>query len=185
MKTKSLTYFLIKLSFVLSLALNITSCDQLPKEIPEHEVAAQWADMTLYITKNTPANSPTFASRCLGYMGLAQYEAIVNGDSDHQSLVGQLNKLESLPLPHSDNSYNWLMVLNRSQGELLKSLYIQTSDDNKLRIDSLENRIHKILKKTEDLKITTNSLAFGTKLAKAIFEWSKTGWWSSRILNKF
>jgi hypothetical protein len=174
MKTKSLTYFLIKLSFVLSLALNITSCDQLPKEIPEHEVAAQWADMTLYITKNTPANSPTFASRCLGYMGLAQYEAIVNGDSDHQSLVGQLNKLESLPLPHSDNSYNWLMVLNRSQGELLKSLYIQTSDDNKLRIDSLENRIHKILKKTEDLKITTNSLAFGTKLAKAIFEWSKT-----------
>ena len=84
-------------------------------------------------------------------------EAIVNGDSDHQSLVGQLNKLESLPLPHSDNSYNWLMVLNRSQGELLKSLYIQTSDDNKLRIDSLENRIHKILKKSEDLKITTNS----------------------------
>ena len=174
MKNKSIAYFLIKLSFVIALVINIASCDQLPKEIPEHEVAAQWADMTLYITKNTPANSPTFASRCLGYMGLAQYEAVVNGDSDHQSLVGQLNKLESLPMPNSESSYNWLMVLNRSQSELLKSLYLQTSDDNKLRIDSLENRIHKILKKSEDRKTTANSVAFGTKLSEAIFEWSKT-----------
>ena len=174
MKNKSIAYFLIKLSFVIALVINIISCDKLPKEIPEHEVAAQWADMTLYITKNTPANSPTFASRCLGYMGLAQYEAVVNGDSDHQSLVGQLNKLESLPMPNSESSYNWLMVLNRSQSELLKSLYVQTSDDNKLRIDSLENRIHKILKKSEDRKTTANSVAFGTMLSKAIFEWSKT-----------
>ena len=128
MKTKSIAYFLIKLSFVTAIMINIISCDKLPKEIPEHEVAAQWADMTLYITKNTPANSPTFASRCLGYMGLAQYEAVVNGDSDHQSLVGQLNKLESLPMPNSESSYNWLMVLNRSQSELLKSLYLQTSE---------------------------------------------------------
>ena len=114
--------------------------------------------MTLYITKNTPANSPTFASRCLGYMGLAQYEAIVNGTSDHKSLAGQLNELESLPLPNSDYSYNWLMVLNRSQSELLKSLYLQTSYENKLKIDSLENRIQKILEKMRIKKRQQNLL---------------------------
>jgi len=174
MKTESIFYFFIKLGFILILFIGITSCKQLPKEIPDYEVAAQWADMTLYITKNTPANSPTFASRCLGYMGLAQYEAIVNGTSDHKSLAGQLNQLESLPIPNSEDSYNWLMVLNRSQSELLKSLYLQTSDQNKLKIDSLENRIQKILEKNENRKTTTKSITYGTELAKALFDWSKT-----------
>ena len=174
MKTESIFYLFIKLGFILILFIGITSCEQLPKEIPDYEVAAQWADMTLYITKNTPANSPTFASRCLGYMGLAQYEAIVYGTSDHKSLAGQLNQLESLPIPNSDDSYNWLMVLNRSQSELLKSLYLQTSDQNKLKIDSLENRIQKILEKNENRKTTTKSIAYGTELAKALFDWSKT-----------
>ncbi|MAW15222.1 MAG: phosphoesterase [Flavobacteriaceae bacterium] len=164
----------MKLGFILILFISIISCKQLPKEIPDYEVAAQWADMTLYITKNTPANSPTFASRCLGYMGLAQYEAVVHGTSDHKSLAGQLNQLESLPLPNSEDSYNWLMVLNRSQSELLKSLYLQTSYENKLKIDSLENRIQKILEKNENRKTTKKSIAYGTELAEALFDWSKT-----------
>jgi membrane-associated phospholipid phosphatase len=174
MKTKSIFYFFIKLGFILILFIGITSCKQLPKEIPDYEVAAQWADMTLYITKNTPANSPTFASRCLGYMGLAQYEAIVHGTSDHKSLAGQLNQLESLPVPNSNDSHNWLMVLNRTQSELLKSLYLQTSKQNKLKIDSLENRIQKILEKNENRKTITKSIAYGSELAKALFDWSKT-----------
>ena len=174
MKTESIFYFFIKLGFILILFIGITSCKQLPKEIPDYEVAAQWADMTLHITKNTPANSPTFASRCLGYMGLAQYEAVVHGTSDHKSLAGQLNQLESLPLPNSEDSYNWLMVLNRSQSELLKSLYLQTSYENKLKIDSLENRIQKILEKNENRKTTKKSIAYGTELAEALFDWSKT-----------
>ena len=174
MKTKSLHCFLKKLSIILLLVLGIINCEKLPKEIPDHEVAAQWVDMTLYITKNTPANSPTFASRCLGYIGLAQYESIVHGTSDHQSLAGQLTQLKSLPLPQSDNSYNWLMVLNKTQSELLKFLYLQTSDENKLKIDSLEKRIHKILEKSTNRKIADQSILYGTKLAKAIFEWSKT-----------
>lgn len=174
MRTKSLPYFLKKLSLILFFVLGIASCDSIPNEIPDHEVASQWADMTLYITKNTPANSPTFASRCIGYLGLAQYEAIVHGTSDHQSLAGQLTELESLPLPLSENSYNWLMVLNRSQSELLKSLYLQTSDENKLKIDSLENRIYKILKKSTDRKTANQSISYGTKLAMALFDWSKT-----------
>ena len=174
MKTESIIYFFIKLGFIFILFVGIASCKQLPKEIPDYEVAAKWADMTLYITKNTPANSPTFASRCLGYMGLAQYEAVVHGASDHKSLAGQLNQLESLPIPNSDYSYNWLMVLNRSQSELLKSLYLQTADENKLKIDSLENRIQKILEKNENRKTTIKSIAYGTELAKALFDWSKT-----------
>ncbi|MEK9613486.1 MAG: hypothetical protein VW080_06130, partial [Flavobacteriaceae bacterium] len=74
-------------------------CTDIPSEIPDHEVAAKWADMTLFVTQHTPANSPTFASRCLGYLGLAQYESVVHGYREYQSLAGQLNGLNELPLP--------------------------------------------------------------------------------------
>ena len=159
---------------VLSLGWMLIQCNVVQDNIPDHEIAAQWADMTLYVTKNTPANSPTFASRCLGYMGLAQYEAVVHGDIKHQSLVGQLNELNALPLPKAQQNYNWLMVLNRSQSTLLKSIYIQTSDENKLKIDSLEKRIHKILLKSIDGATAKRSLNYGDRLANELFEWSKT-----------
>ena len=172
MQTKFLSH--LKYFLVVPLGLLFVECGDLPDNIPDHEITAQWADMTLYVTKNTPANSPTFASRCLGYMGLAQYESVVRGDPTHQSLVGQLNELDALPLPMAQKTYNWLMVLNRSQSTLLKSIYIQTSDENKRKIDSLEQRIHKILLKTTDRTTAKRSLVFADSLAKALFKWSKT-----------
>ena len=152
----------------------LIQCDQIPDNIPEYEVAAKWADMTLFVTKNTPANSPTFASRCLGYLGLAQYESVVHGDENHQSLVGQLNQLYELPTPEDGAEYNWLMVLNHSQSALLKLIYVQTSDKNKQKIDSLENRIHKILLKKTNKATANRSFTFAKHLAKSLFEWSKS-----------
>ena len=61
MKIKFLSHFQSFLA--LSLGLMLIQCNVVPDNIPDHEIAAQWADMTLYVTKNTPANSPTFASR--------------------------------------------------------------------------------------------------------------------------
>lgn len=171
MKTK---HFLIRWSLLGLLGLLLVQCEPLPDNIPDHEVAAQWADMTLYITKNTPANSPTFASRCLGYLGLAQYEAVVHSDPKYQSLAGQLNDLNTLPKPDTNQEYNWLLVLNHSQSTLLKSIYLQTSDENKQKIDSLEQRLSKILLKNTTAASAQRSLAFGKKLAEHLFEWSKT-----------
>tara|TARA_X000001036_G_scaffold105017_1_gene98169 strand:- start:2183 stop:3535 length:1353 start_codon:yes stop_codon:yes gene_type:complete len=154
--------------------LLLIQCDQIPDYIPEYEVAAKWADMTLFVTKNTPANSPTFASRCLGYLGLAQYESVVHGDENHQSLVGQLNQLSKLPIPEDGLEYNWLMVLNHSQSALLKSIYVQTSDKNKKKIDSLEDRLHRILLKNTNQATAKRSFSYAKNLAKSLFEWSKT-----------
>ena len=175
---------LMKRSLLL-LVLGVVQCDSLPDGIPDHEVAAQWADMTLHITKDTPANSPTFASRCLGYIGLTQYEAVVHGFPEYQSLVGQLSGLEELPLPEANARYSWPMVLNRAESEILASIYIQTSDQNKKKIDSLEKRIYAILKKSTDQATAERSNAFGTSLARAIFEWSTTDGGHRGYLNNF
>lgn len=143
--------------------------------LSEQDVATKWADMSLFVTQHTPANSPTFASRCFGYIGLTMYESIVHGYEDHQSLVGQLNELESLPLPESDESYNWLLALNAGQASILRSIYIQTADSNKVKIDSLETLIFEnVSARAENQATIERSVAYGKAVAESIFEWSKT-----------
>lgn len=137
------------------------------------DLAATWADMTLRITRDTPANSPTYASRCLGYVGLTMYESVVHSDSSYRSLAGQLSDLDALPLPEPGKQYNWPIVLNEGQATILKSLYNQTSDENKQSIDSLKLAINNRLSEGISASMETRSVVYGKKLADAIFEWSQ------------
>lgn len=173
--TKSTLIRFTRVSVTLSLLYTMTvGCIQKPVvPLSEQTVAIKWAEMTLYITEHTPANSPTYASRCIGYIGLTMYESVVHGFEDYQSLEGQLNGLNNLPKP-SENT-NWLIALNAGQATILKRLYNQTSDANKFSIDSLEKEIYRNLKATTDTKNTIkSSVTYGKALAEHIFEWSKT-----------
>jgi hypothetical protein len=151
-----------------------------------YEVAIAWADMTLKIIKTTPANSPTFASRNLGYLGLTMYESVVNGSTIHKSLVNQLNDLTSLPVPEADKEYTWHLTLNASQAFLLKKLYGYTKNENLLRIDSLEAVIYaEALAGDVDKETADRSVQFGQDIANAIFEWSKTDGGHEGYLHNF
>ena len=154
-------------------------------EFSEQDVAIEWANLTLHITKNTPANSPTFASRCIGYIGLTMYESIVHGYDDYNSLAGQLNELNELPAP-GEGEYNWVISLNAGQAEILRSIYVQTSDSNKVKIDSLEQLIFdSFTDKIRDKDIAQRSVDYGRSVAKSIFEWSKTDGGHRGYLNNF
>jgi PAP2 superfamily len=144
-------------------------------EITDQDLPTKWAEMTLYITKNTPSNTPTYASRCLGYIGLTMYESVVNADSSYQSLAGQLDSLYALPKPEKNKKYDWRLSLNAAQAQILRSIYNQTSDQNKLKIDSLEKTVFDYyISGLSDKVLIDRSVAFGKTLANVIFEWSKT-----------
>ena len=141
----------------------------------DQDVPIAWGEMTLYITKHTPGNSPTYASREFGYTGLTMYESIVHGSPGYRSLAGQLNGLDSLPQPEAGQRYNWLLSLNAGQAAILKALYNQTSDENKALIDSLENEIEVFYREqAADDQVAERSIAYGRSVADAVFEWSKT-----------
>lgn len=172
---------------LLVLILFAVSCRREEKQIlSPQQVSTAWADMTLYITKNTPSNSPTFASRGLGYIGLTMYESIVHGFPDYYSLAGQLNELDQLPLPDKNASYDWILSLNAAQASIIKKIYIQTSDANKLRVDSLEKIIlEQYSNSITDEDIIRRSVDYGRSIADAIFEWSKTDGGHRGYLNNF
>jgi len=131
--------------------------------------------MTLFITQYTPANSPTYASRSIGYIGLTMYESIVNGYPTHNSVADQLNGLNGLSKPEAGVVYDWILVFNAGQASILKSIYNQTSRENKMSIDSLEKVIYdSFAAKIEDQDIVDRSVAFGKSVSETIFEWSKT-----------
>ncbi|MBT8185877.1 MAG: phosphoesterase, partial [Eudoraea sp.] len=142
--------------------------------LSEQQLALEWAKLTLHITQFTPANSPTFASRGFGYIGLTMYESIVHGYDSHRSVSDQLNGLGQLPVPDSSLTYNWPLSLNAAQAFILKNIYQQTSDENKLKIDSLETAIKDQFSRDLDSGEINRSIAFGRAVASHIYEWSKT-----------
>ncbi len=172
-----------KLLFVSSIAIGsiiINGCNKKTEEpapvVVEitADVPVRWVAMTLKIAEKTPGNTPTYASRSFGYLGLTMYESVVNGYADYKSMAGQLNNLATLPKPIADQKYNYALCLNAGQAYMLKNIYEQTSDQNKASIDSLEKVIVTEISKTEAADVVTRSVTYGQDVAKAIFEWSKT-----------
>ena len=143
-------------------------------KLSDKDVAMEWANMTLFITRYTPSNSPTFASRAFGYIGLTMYESIVPGFEESNSMNGQLKDLESLPKIDPSKDYNWALSLNAGQSEILKKIYVQTSDENIQKIDSLEQVVFNQFQQGIDNETVLRSVAFGKSVANTIFEWSKT-----------
>ena len=144
------------------------------KKLSLQEVAFNWSDITLFITQFTPANSPTYASRGVGYIGLTMYESVVHGFESHNTLLGQLNGLEGLPQPEEGADYAWILSFNAASAEILRSIYNQTSDENKLKIDSLEDATLDMFRGDFSAEMVQRSAQYGRSVAQAIFEWSKT-----------
>jgi hypothetical protein len=149
------------------------SCAKKKEPLEDWKLANEWTEMTLYLSKNTSANTPTYASRAIGYIGLTMYESVVQGFPDYLSLEGQLNGLNGLPKIDTSLAYNWQIVFNAGQAEILKRIYMQTSDVNKLKIDSLENLIENRVGGS-DLEPLERSKKIGKEIAGTIYEWSKT-----------
>ena len=161
------------LIFLVLLAASLTRCTP-EAEYTDAEVATVWADMTLRLTKGTPGNSPTYASRCLGYIGLTMYESLVPGYPEKRSLAGQLSMLSRLPEPDAGAVYDYPLAMNAGQAEILRSLYNHTSDENKASLDSLEAELENQLRRDLPDEVGDRSVSFGKRVAQAIFEWSKS-----------
>ncbi|MCR9065171.1 MAG: phosphatase PAP2 family protein [Cytophagales bacterium] len=168
------------------IAFCLCACKETEKPFSENQVAVSWGEMTLYIMQYTPANSPTYASRSIGYIGLTAYESVVNSTEEYLSMAGQLNGLDALPIPEPNKEYNWLASYNAAQAEILRGIYMQTSDVNKAKIDSLEQVVElNLLENKIDKEILERSASYGKSIAQAIFEWSKTDGGHRAYLHNF
>jgi hypothetical protein len=77
-----------------------------PADDEPSDVATVWFDTLYDVVKSEAAGFPE-AARIYGVSAVALYEAIVPGTLAHRSLVGQLDRLASVPQPMEDRTYHW------------------------------------------------------------------------------
>jgi hypothetical protein len=155
------------------LLLFVLACSQNDR-YTDADLALTWANMSLDVTKGTPGNSPTYASRCFGYLGVAMYESVVHGSEEHRSLAGQLSMLDRLSQPEAGVDYHWGLSLNAAQAEMLRSLYQHATEAWHSSIDSLEEEVHATLAPRVEPVVAKRSAAYGKQIARELYEWSKT-----------
>jgi hypothetical protein len=155
--------------------------DDNPIESSDNEIskydatlATDWYKLMLTLVQRTPGFTPPVGSRAFGYVGVTLYQSLLPGMGNYQSLVGQLNGLTSLPQPTAGASYNWPLVANAAVAAQLRNLFPTTSDSLKTQINLLEARFKDTFKSGLSQATIDSSIAYGARLAAAIFEWSKT-----------
>ncbi|MEO5582280.1 MAG: vanadium-dependent haloperoxidase [Saprospiraceae bacterium] len=170
MKTRYLLYpIIVILVFAQCQKENIGSADQ--TKTLDGKIGIEYMEFIRDMVKNTAGFSPPVASRVFGYAGLTLYESVVNGISDRQSLVGQVNELNDLPKPSV--TLHWGQVANAAMNRVIELYFPAVPEALKPQLALIGARY-----KTEYLNETTESILnastqYGIVLANAIFEYSK------------
>jgi hypothetical protein len=165
---------LLLAAFAFSSACAWTDRHFVPADEPSSENAAKWYDLQLKIIKETPGFTAPAAARALAYSGITLYETVLLAMPDNNSLVGQLNDLNSLPKPETGQTYHWQAAANSAMASILLSLYPTTSPMNRRSIDKLEKKYAELYKKEAGEEVFNRSVAFGKEVATAVYEWSKS-----------
>jgi hypothetical protein len=149
------------------------------------EVATSWFELQLKLIQETPGFSPPVASRALGYSAVTLYEAVVTGVPQNQSLVGQLNELDSLPLPEAGQAYDWPAVANSALATSLRRLYPTAAPENLAAIEALEAQYASQRQTEVSEAVLNRSAAYGQAVAEAVYAWSKSDGGDEGYLRNF
>ena len=137
------------------------------------DVALKWINLQQRLTKRTPGFDPLVSGRSYAYSGLTLYESMVKGMPGYNSVASPLIGTDINTIP-KHQAIHWAASANAAMAFILKNLYANTSDANKITIDSLETALSSEYQNETNLQIVSESAEYGRKIANSIFEWSKT-----------
>lgn len=135
------------------------------------EVPLTYMDHMLLMVKQTPGFSPPVAARAFGYTGLALYESVQPGIGGGNTMVGQLNELDELPLAEEDEKYHWEICANEALYFMISNLMPTASEENLEILESIYNDFNTSFDWVPE-DIYNRSVAFGQEIANAVFDYS-------------
>jgi hypothetical protein len=127
------------------------------------------------VTKSTKGFFPTQAARAYGYVGLAAYEAVVNGIPGALSLSGQVNGLSGVPKPTTGAEYNWAIASNAAVSQMMRYMFdVNLSAANRASIDSSETTNLAALSTGVNAEVISRSVQYGKSVSASIYQVSTT-----------
>lgn len=167
---KLLVYALM--GFLFAIVQNSCKKDDVTPETADFssEVATEWMDLLLKLTKEGTGFTPPVAARAFGYTGLTLYESVRYGMPGYKSMAGQVNGFSAAMLPEKDDEeYHWGAVANSATATIIKACYSNASVDNLTAIENLENLFnthHFASEATQE--VLDRSIAFGKEVGAAM-----------------
>jgi hypothetical protein len=137
------------------------------------EVPIAWYKLYEDIDRYAPGYRPPAASRAMGYIGLAGYEAAVHGIVNRQSLGSYYQGL-ALPEVDEDKEYHWPSAVNQAYATMFELLYTNIRPLDKGGIQKTKVIFEEKFKNVISDDVLNRSKSFGQAVAIAIFDWSKT-----------
>lgn len=137
------------------------------------DIANQWFDLSLQLTKSTPGFSPPVSARTFGYLGLALYESCVNDMPGYKSLQGKINGFKDGAMPVKPFvEIHYGIAANRAMSVAMFALYKATTTENIQKIFDLERAILLELSKGLNEKLVGASVDFGDAVGNAVFQFA-------------
>jgi hypothetical protein len=131
-------------------------------------VVTSWCHELGALIKSTPGYSPPVASRAIGYVGVALYEALLPGMPGHRSLGDILSGLGDIPRTGRNAAYAWPVVASAAIAELARAFFPGAPAERRLSIERLEAGFAA----TAPRGIRERSTDRGHAVARAVFAWS-------------
>jgi membrane-associated phospholipid phosphatase len=153
--------------------------------------ARQWMTNVAFSVKFDGIDPPT-ASRAYAYAAITAYEAVVHGMPGFVSMAGQVNGLDSLPLPDGGASYDWPTVLAAAMGRAVNATYVfpntaffEYTTATHVSLGTLErDQVEKRRVSGVPQTVIDASTSYGHLLGDAIGAWANAdGYAEKRYLN--
>jgi hypothetical protein len=185
--TNTLPWVFLRWTTLIIIFLSVISCSKDSEDIEapfispstpaknySSQVTIDWMQLFLEVERFTPGYRPPVSARAVAYLGLAGYEAVVPGMSNEfNSLENQFNGL-TLPKIDPDKPYHWPSALNSAYGDMMINLFPIAPSSLIQKIHRLKEKYALLFESEVRLEIAFRSEQFGSELAAAIFNWSKT-----------
>ena len=172
-----------KILLIFGLFLSVFACQNLKEDAPlaksyNADVVLKWNTLYCEIERYAPGFRPAPGPRALAYMGLSAYHAILPGTPENNSLASVLPGGLTIPEAESGAQYHWPTVVNASYAFMMKKFFnAMASGDHAdlyMKIDEKKNELNAQYQKETDQSTFDRSVAYGEKVANAVYEWSKT-----------
>ncbi|MBK8623080.1 MAG: phosphatase PAP2 family protein [Saprospiraceae bacterium] len=137
------------------------------------DVPYEWYELLTEIDRFSPNYRPPAASRMMGYVGLAVYEAVVPGMPQNKSLQSEYFGLE-IPKIDKEKEYHWPTVANSAYAEMFRKFYPHIKTEHLLKIERLEKKFLDYFSSEVSNETINRSKYFGVAVAEAVFAFSAT-----------
>jgi predicted nucleic acid-binding Zn ribbon protein len=184
-----------KLAFIFVLFGFIISCTKDSEEgysVPTKEyssdVLLNYIDFVCKTARVTEGFFPPQAARAYGYIGLANYEAVVHGIDPTKSMRNQLNGFSSidLPVPDLQLTYNWAIASNAALARMTSYMFEKKISQNRFDfLKAMEVDAHTKFAQSEHPEVAERSRQFGYQIAEAIYNYSQNDGGHESYLNPF